>query len=75
MDNTLLGLSETKSTVQRITIDIKDLELYRVQALSDGQGQRKKVVAFSKHLCGSATDITLKCLMNYVEKERANGNK
>lgn len=75
MDNALLGHSETKSTVQRITIDIKDLELSRVQALSDGKGQRKKVVAFSKHLCGSATDITLKCLMNYVEKERANGNK
>lgn len=75
MDNALLGHSEKKSTVQRITIDIKDLELSRVQALSDDKGQRKPVVAFSKHLCGSATDITLKCLMNYVEKERANGNK
>ncbi|KAJ8663537.1 hypothetical protein O0I10_000780 [Lichtheimia ornata] len=75
VDNALLGHSEKKSTVQRITIDIKDLELSRVQALSDDKGQRKPVVAFSKHLCGSATDITLKCLMNYVEKERANGNK
>ena len=75
MDNALLGHSDIKSTVQRITIDIKDLELSRVQALSDDKGQRKKVIAFSKHLCGSATDITLKCLMNYVEKERADGNK
>lgn len=58
-----------------MTIDIKDLDLSKVQALSDADGKRKKVVALSKHLCGSATDITLKCLINYVEKEKAMGNR
>lgn len=27
--------------------------------------EKKPVVAISKHLCGGATDITLKCLINY----------
>lgn len=27
--------------------------------------EKKPVVAVSKHLCGGATDITLKCLINY----------
>lgn len=29
--------------------------------------EKKPVVALSKHLCGGATDITLKCLMNYQQ--------
>ncbi|KAI8142883.1 methyltransferase TRM13-domain-containing protein [Fennellomyces sp. T-0311] len=74
VDNALMGLSTKRSTVQRVTIDIKDLDLSKVQALSDENGKRKKIVALSKHLCGSATDITLKCLMNYVESEKAAGN-
>lgn len=74
-DSVLLGLSKTKSTVQRVTIDIKDLELSKVQALTTEDGKRKKVVAFSKHLCGSATDITLKCIMNYVEEQTKAGNR
>ncbi|KAI9313360.1 methyltransferase TRM13-domain-containing protein, partial [Dichotomocladium elegans] len=75
VDNALLGLSEKKSIVQRVTIDIKDLDLSKVQALLGEEGKpKRKVVALSKHLCGSATDITLKCLMNYVQHERAQGN-
>ncbi|KAG9323910.1 hypothetical protein KVV02_006276 [Mortierella alpina] len=31
--------------------------------------EKKPVVALSKHLCGGATDITLKCLMNYQQTE------
>lgn len=30
--------------------------------------EKKPVVAVSKHLCGGATDITLKCLANYQER-------
>ena len=54
-------------------MDIKDLTLAKVPALMDAQGATKKVVCLSKHLCGSATDITLKCLMNYVQHEKAAG--
>ncbi|KAG0197817.1 hypothetical protein BGX28_008695 [Mortierella sp. GBA30] len=31
--------------------------------------EKKPVVALSKHLCGGATDITLKCLVNYQQTE------
>ena len=74
VDNTLLGQGSVRSTVQRVTIDIKDLDLSKVQALMDKNDKRRKVVALSKHLCGSATDITLKCLMNYVKHEKDTGN-
>ncbi|KAG0174001.1 tRNA:m(4)X modification enzyme TRM13 [Apophysomyces sp. BC1034] len=73
-DTVLQGQSSTRSTVQRILGDIKDLDLAKVEALLDENKNKKKVIALSKHLCGSATDITLKCLMNYVEKEKKAGN-
>ncbi|KAK3825534.1 MAG: methyltransferase TRM13-domain-containing protein [Benniella sp.] len=31
---------------------------------------KKPVVAMSKHLCGGATDLTLRCLTNYQQSER-----
>ncbi|RCH92865.1 tRNA:m(4)X modification enzyme TRM13, partial [Rhizopus stolonifer] len=70
VDPSLVGHSEIKSTVQRLLMDIKDLQLAKVECIADNE---KKVVAFSKHLCGCATDITLKCLMNYVEHEKSLG--
>lgn len=69
-DLTLHGHSENKSRVQRQLIDIKDLDLSKVECIADNN---KKVVAVSKHLCGCATDISLKCLMNYVETEKSKG--
>jgi tRNA:m4X modification enzyme len=72
VDPSLVGHSEQKSTVQRLLMDIKDLELAKVECIANNE---KKVVAFSKHLCGCATDITLKCLMNYVEHERSLGRR
>ncbi|KAI8984281.1 methyltransferase TRM13-domain-containing protein [Mycotypha africana] len=70
-DQTLLGHSEKKSRVQRQLIDIKDLVLSKVECIADNN---KKMIAMSKHLCGCATDISLKCLMNYVEEEKAKQN-
>ncbi|KAG0002803.1 tRNA:m(4)X modification enzyme TRM13 [Entomortierella chlamydospora] len=32
--------------------------------------EKKPVVAISKHLCGGATDLTLKCLTSYQQSER-----
>ena len=45
-----------ETTFQRLYIDIKDLVLSAVPEL---QGKRSIVV--SKHLCGAATDVTLRC--------------
>ncbi|KAI9247550.1 methyltransferase TRM13-domain-containing protein [Sporodiniella umbellata] len=70
VDPSLVGHSQNKSVVQRLLMDIKDIQLAKVESIADNE---KKVVAFSKHLCGCATDITLKCLMNYVEHERSLG--
>ncbi|KAJ3091416.1 tRNA:m(4)X modification enzyme TRM13 [Quaeritorhiza haematococci] len=53
-----------ESTWRRLMIDIKDLDLSRVD---DVKGH--SVVAVSKHLCGSATDITLKCLTQFLEND------
>ncbi|CAG8494040.1 5472_t:CDS:2 [Paraglomus occultum] len=50
------------SAVRRIWSDIKDLDLSKVDLI-----ENKKVIAFSKHLCGSATDVTLKALVNLAK--------
>jgi tRNA:m4X modification enzyme len=60
--------------VKRINIDIKDLWLSNLDTLKDENGHQKSVIAYSKHLCGSATDLTLKCLENYVEDQKTKNN-
>ena len=42
-------------SVNRLTIDIKDVVLYKVPEL-----QTRNVIGFGKHLCGSATDMALR---------------
>ncbi|ABN67518.2 predicted protein [Scheffersomyces stipitis CBS 6054] len=51
---------EITPRIQRTRIDIKDLDLDKfINKL-----QPSKIVAISKHLCGAATDLTLKSLLN-----------
>ncbi|KAI8895323.1 methyltransferase TRM13-domain-containing protein [Globomyces pollinis-pini] len=45
----------------RFLIDIKDLNLSKAEKVND-----QPAVIYSKHLCGSATDLTLRCLENYL---------
>lgn len=45
---------------QRILIDIKDLKLENVP-----RALERPCIAYSKHLCGSATDMTLRCLHEF----------
>ncbi|KAJ2956335.1 hypothetical protein NQZ79_g7798 [Umbelopsis isabellina] len=73
-DSALIG-EETPSVVKRVTVDIKDLSLGKIDVLKDNEGHLKPVIAYSKHLCGSATDLTLKCLANYADEQIANNNK
>lgn len=47
--------------IERIKIDIKDLVL---DSAMDELQLSGKVVAISKHLCGVATDLTLRCILN-----------
>ncbi|CAG8487121.1 2237_t:CDS:2 [Diversispora eburnea] len=63
-DSAIRDATEKKSIVKRIEIDIKDLDLSKLDIIKN-----KKIVAFSKHLCGSATDITLKSLVNYSKSD------
>ncbi|RHZ50622.1 hypothetical protein Glove_494g4 [Diversispora epigaea] len=71
-DSAIRDATEKKSIVKRIEIDIKDLDLSKLDIIKN-----KKIVAYSKHLCGSATDVTLKSLVNYsksdMEKEPIDG--
>lgn len=47
------------TNTERIKIDIKDLNL---EAYMESSNTLKSVVSYSKHLCGCATDLTLRCL-------------
>ncbi|GES74075.1 tRNA:m(4)X modification enzyme TRM13 homolog [Rhizophagus clarus] len=67
-DSVIRGTSEKKLLVKRIGMDIKDLDISKLDLLKG-----KNVVAYSKHLCGSATDITLKSLVDYA-KSSIDGN-
>ncbi|XP_073820288.1 tRNA:m(4)X modification enzyme TRM13 homolog [Musca autumnalis] len=50
---------EDRSLVQRIRADIIDFKLEKLPALENSQ----HCVAVSKHLCGGATDLTLRCIV------------
>ncbi len=45
-------------------VDIKDLSLAKVPGVADFPS-----IAYSKHLCGSATDLTLRALSNFTLKD------
>lgn len=62
---------------RRLTIDIKDLDLRLVPELSRAQSssppasngtQHDSLCSFSKHLCGAATDLTIRCLEQYQSR-------
>ncbi|EGW34532.1 uncharacterized protein SPAPADRAFT_70629 [Spathaspora passalidarum NRRL Y-27907] len=61
-DNRILNdcQDKLKPTIKRTRIDIKDLDLDKF--ISDVS--LTKIVSISKHLCGAATDLTLKSLLN-----------
>lgn len=53
--------------VERLKVDIKDLKL--IEAMrnfreSSDDNSEMKYIGISKHLCGVATDLTLRCLIN-----------
>lgn len=50
---------EQESIVKRLSIDIQDLDIGRVKEL-----ESKNAFCISKHLCGVATDLSLRCLEN-----------
>lgn len=51
--------------LQRLTCDIKDFQPAGVESLSNGQ---KPWVALGKHLCGAATDFTLRCCASSMQQ-------
>lgn len=50
---------ENKELVQRIKADIADLDLKALEI-----GVCKQIIGMSKHLCGVATDLALRCMVN-----------
>ena len=59
MDNKLKNLDERIAT-ERIRVDIADFVLRNAPAVKSEP--KKPVVGVSKHLCGAATDLALRCL-------------
>ncbi|GJJ68695.1 tRNA:m4X modification enzyme [Entomortierella parvispora] len=82
MDIKDLDLSQVPEIRQDVTATQREIpkneavaeEITEGQAAESAKDQeyvaKKPVVAVSKHLCGGATDITLKCLANYQDSER-----
>ncbi|KAJ8967841.1 hypothetical protein NQ317_005512 [Molorchus minor] len=58
-------LAKTIDQVQRIRADIADLILDKVNAI----GKTENIVGVTKHLCGEATDLALRCLGNIRENK------
>mmetsp|Transcript_10501 Transcript_10501/g.32114 ORF Transcript_10501/g.32114 Transcript_10501/m.32114 type:complete len:436 (-) Transcript_10501:1093-2400(-) len=52
-------LRQDKVDLERLKIDIADLRLESVRAVK----RRRHFVAMSKHLCGEATDLALRCCL------------
>ncbi|KAM7360964.1 tRNA:m(4)X modification enzyme TRM13 homolog isoform 2-T3 [Cochliomyia hominivorax] len=55
---------EDRSLVQRIRADIADFCIDKLQTLKSSQ----HCIAVSKHLCGGATDLTLRCITQAKER-------
>ncbi|ODQ77047.1 hypothetical protein BABINDRAFT_163781 [Babjeviella inositovora NRRL Y-12698] len=56
-------------SVLRMKVDIKDLLLDEVVKMPEMAkfGDRVRFIGISKHLCGAATDLTLRCIQNSLE--------
>lgn len=54
-------------TVERIRADISDFDIRRYELIQ----RSKQIVGVSKHLCGVATDFTIRCILN-GNKQHAN---
>ncbi|XP_022258506.1 tRNA:m(4)X modification enzyme TRM13 homolog [Limulus polyphemus] len=67
-ENRLKGENEPR--IKRIRIDIQDLVLGKVPCVANHEG---KIVGLSKHLCGAATDLSLRCLVENC-CDQNNGN-
>ncbi|TPX57142.1 hypothetical protein PhCBS80983_g04047 [Powellomyces hirtus] len=59
----------TATWIDRLSMDIKDLDLTQYARVN-----HEKIVAVSKHLCGAATDLTLRCIANYQTNAATNEN-
>lgn len=52
---------EERETVHRIRADIADLKL---DSLPQIDKNKDNIIGISKHLCGAATDLTIRCMLN-----------
>ncbi|KAL4236979.1 tRNA:m(4)X modification enzyme TRM13 [Mactra antiquata] len=57
--NKMDNLHKEENIMDRIRIDIEHLRLGEVPSID---GNNRGIVAFGKHLCGPATDLTLRCV-------------
>ena len=58
-------LRHKESNFSRITCNIRDIDLSKIPIFSvDGN---QKFVGIAKHLCGVATDYTIRCILNGMQ--------
>lgn len=56
-------------SIQRIRADISDFDIRKYDLLQNS----KRIVGVSKHLCGAATDFTIRCILNGNDNGRTDG--
>ncbi|KAI8809949.1 tRNA guanosine-2'-O-methyltransferase TRM13 [Cladochytrium replicatum] len=67
MEVPLKNTSDAQTSILRVSMDIKDLDLTKMSEISGCQ-----VVGISKHLCGVATDLGLRCLAPLINAQQRN---
>lgn len=55
-----------ENTTERLKVDIKDLKLIESLKELNKDVDSSKFIGISKHLCGVATDLTLRCIENAI---------
>ena len=60
-------LRHKESGFCRVTGNIRDIDLKQVPIFSNEEN--KEFVGIAKHLCGVATDYTIRCILNSVRED------
>ena len=65
-ENKVLDREAAMKDIKRITADIRHLNISGVELIKP----KGHVFGMSKHLCGAATDLTLRCLVNTLQSDQ-----
>lgn len=62
-------LDKLNDSFIRIGVDLADLDLSGINIIQESSKIGKKIVGYSKHLCGGATDLGIRCMANTLPSD------